>query len=118
MLVEFEDLARFCTSRTQLGHVYKSVFVQTYINEGSEIGYVGHYARKLHPALEIFDLVDVIRKGKVNCRLPRIPARLCQLLEYIQNGRQSGLSFHIVFCLDLLAKSLISNKFAGTYTKV
>ena len=42
-------------SVSQLRAMHQSIVMNTYIHKSTELGYVGHYARHLHPLLHIIN---------------------------------------------------------------
>lgn len=70
--MQFHDLCRVGTARPHLRNVDEAVFVQAYVHERTEIGDVGHYARKLHSGLEIVYGMDVVRECEFGCLLARV----------------------------------------------
>ncbi len=68
----------------------QSVLVYADIDEGAELGHVGHNAFQNHSRLRIGDFANAFGEAGRNEFIARIAARLLQLFENVVEGKCAG----------------------------
>ena len=90
--------------------MYQPILFDTDINEHPELGDIGHNPGHRHALFQIFHRLNGLFKTEFFDRVPRITARLLQLLQNIVNGEFTHRLRNIFFPDHLFPQFLLRDQ--------
>ena len=111
VLMELHHVCRMGNATIgHLGDMDEAVLMDADVDEGSEVGNIGHDAWQDHAFHQIIDGGNILVELEFLDLFARVAAWLLQFLENIREGRDAHLGRHIFPDVDGLALFLIINK--------
>ena len=93
----------------KLGEMDKSVFLDAYVHESTEIGDIADDTGKHHAFAEVIDGANVPVEFKNLYRVARVTSRFIKLLENIFQSGEPYSGGDILFYFDTIAQGFVGN---------